>query len=296
MSESGIDIENGLDVAIKMENSNGFHKLLDEEYQHYNSLAGGTGIPRVHTFTYECDYRVMILELLGPSLEDLRVYCGGRFTLKTGLMLADQLLCRLRYIHSKYIIHGDVKPSNILMGSGKLGNVVYLTDFGSANEFDDSNTSNFLPFLGTTVFSRHNDRSNPSQYWLECPRPLLFFSLIDYLLATPYQIDLEALGFVLVYLIRGTLPWWGIRHADSDKVLDLVATKQKETTVEELCEGLPREFCQYFNHVRSVRIGQKPKYSYLRKLFRRAFDREGYTSDFVFDWTILKYLASKASG
>ncbi len=124
----------------------------------------------------------------------------------------------------------------------------------------------------------------------------LFCTLIAHLPATPYQIDLEALGFVLVYLIRGTLPWWGIRHADSDKVLDLVATKQKETAVEELCEGLPREFCQYFNHVRSVRIGQKPQYSYLRKLFRRAFDREGYTFDFVFDWTILKYLASKASG
>ncbi len=157
-----------------MERPRGYRKLLDEEYQHYNDLAGGTGIPRVHAFEHESSYNVMILELLGPSLEDLRVYCGGRFSLKTGLMLADQLICRLKYVHSKYIVHGDVKPSNILMGSGKRGNLVYLTDFGSAHKIDDSDTSNDLPFEGTTVFGRLNDNSNPSQYWLDCPCPLYF--------------------------------------------------------------------------------------------------------------------------
>jgi serine/threonine protein kinase len=77
----------------------------------------------------------MAFELLGPNLEDLFNYCGQRFSLRTVLMLADQLIRRFQYIHSKGFIHQDIKPDNLLMGRGTRGNVVYITDIGLAEDY-----------------------------------------------------------------------------------------------------------------------------------------------------------------
>jgi len=98
-------------------------------------LAGGTGIPRVLWYGQECDYYVLVLDLLGPSLEDLFNYCERRFSLKTVLLLADQLITRIEYIHSKSLVYRDVKPDNFLMGTGRQGNIVYAVDFGLAENY-----------------------------------------------------------------------------------------------------------------------------------------------------------------
>lgn len=108
--------------------------VLQPEADIYQLLSGGVGIPRVHAYETECEFNVMVFDLLGPSLEDLFNFCDRKFSLKTVLMLADQLIYRLEYIHSKDIIHRDIKPENCLMGVGRYGNQVYVIDLGLATE------------------------------------------------------------------------------------------------------------------------------------------------------------------
>ena len=75
-------------------------------------------------FGREAEYWVLVMDLLGPSLEDLFNFCSRQFTVKTVLMLADQMVGRVEYIHSKNFIHRDIKPDNFLMGIGRHCNKV----------------------------------------------------------------------------------------------------------------------------------------------------------------------------
>lgn len=142
---------------MKLEHESIDPSLLREEVEVYKSLAGGAGIPTVYWFGRECEYRAMVFELLGPSLEDLFNYCGRDFSLKTVLMIADQLISRLRYIHSKDVIHRDIKPENFLMGTRRNGNCIYVTDLGLAEEYRPTRAPTIAPsdphLLGTAMFA-----------------------------------------------------------------------------------------------------------------------------------------------
>lgn len=235
------------------------------------TLAGGVGVPFVRWYGIECDYNAMVIDLLGPSLEDLFNFCNRRFSLKTVLLLADQLVSRIEYIHSRNFIHRDIKPDNFLMGIGKRGNQVNVIDFGLAKKYRDPKTHLHIPYrenknlTGTARYTSINTHLGVEQ------------SRRD---------DMESLGYVLMYFLRGQLPWQGLKAATKKQKYDRIMEKKMTTPTEVLCRGFPNEFAIYLNYCRSLRFDDKPDYSYLRKLFRDLFVREGFQYDYVFDWSV----------
>ncbi|KUI66456.1 Casein kinase I isoform delta-A [Cytospora mali] len=280
--DEGTDVQTGEQIAIKLEYINDGHEALTNEGDIYSMLSGSIGIPEVKWLGMDGDFFVMIYALLGPSLEDLFVYCGEKFSLKTVLLLADQLICRMRRIHSKSLIHRDIKPGNFVMGSGRQGNVVYVIDFGLATEFSGNGTQQqedgeeeeeeeeeedgeFRRSLGgTSLYASLRNHSGRKQSWSD---------------------DMESLGYMLVHFARGSLPWQRLTAATDDELNEKIGRMKKGMSGRELCKGLPGEFARYIDYIRSLRFGVRPDYTRLRRNFQRLFVRMGFKYDQVFDWT-----------
>ncbi|XP_031284371.1 casein kinase 1-like protein 6 isoform X2 [Pistacia vera] len=228
----GVNIQTGEEIAVKLEPVKTKHPQLHYESKLYMLLQGGTGIPHLKWFGVEGDYNIMVIDLLGPSLEDLFNYCNRKFTLKTVLMLADQLINRVEYMHSRGFLHRDIKPDNFLMGLGRKANQVYIIDYGLAKKYRDLQTHKHIPY---------------------------------------------------------SLPWQGLKAGTKKQKYDKISEKKVSTPIEVLCKSYPSEFVSYFHYCRSLRFEDKPDYSYLKRLFRDLFIREGFQFDYVFDWTVLKY-------
>ncbi|GMI48909.1 hypothetical protein TrCOL_g5553 [Triparma columacea] len=268
----GTNMTTGEEVAIKLESVKTKHPQLLYESKIYRILHGGLGIPNVRWYGVEGDYNVMVLDLLGPSLEDLFNYCGRRFQLKTVLMLADQLLGRLEYVHTKSFIHRDVKPDNFLIGLGKRQSVIHIIDFGLAKKYRDPRSHQHIPYrenknlTGTARYASINTHIGIEQ------------SRRD---------DLESLGYVLMYFIRGSLPWQGLKANTKKQKYERIMDRKMSTSTEQLCKGYATEFRSYFEYCRSLRFEDRPDYAYLKRLFKELFYRKGFQYDNMFDWTVL---------
>ncbi|OIW18726.1 hypothetical protein TanjilG_13478 [Lupinus angustifolius] len=274
----GTNSQTNEEVAIKLEAVKTKHPQLLYESKLYRILQGGTGIPNVRWFGVEGDYNVLVMDLLGPSLEDLFNFCSRKLSLKTVLMLADQMINRVEFIHSKSFLHRDIKPDNFLMGLGRRANQVYAIDFGLAKKYRDSSTHQHIPYrenknlTGTARYASMNTHLGIEQ------------SRRD---------DLESLGYVLMYFLRGSLPWQGLKAGTKKQKYEKISEKKVSTSIEALCRSYPTEFASYFHYCRSLRFDDKPDYAYLKRIFRDLFIREGFQFDYVFDWTILKYQQSQ---
>ncbi|XP_077210572.1 casein kinase 1-like protein 2 isoform X2 [Tasmannia lanceolata] len=274
----GTNIQTNEEVAIKLENVKTKHPQLLYESKLYRILQGGTGIPNVRWFGVEGEYNVLVMDLLGPSLEDLFNFCSRKLSLKTVLMLADQMINRVEFVHAKSFLHRDIKPDNFLMGLGRRANQVYVIDFGLAKKYRDTSTHQHIPYrenknlTGTARYASMNTHLGIEQ------------SRRD---------DLESLGYVLMYFLRGSLPWQGLKAGTKKQKYEKISERKVSTSIEALCRGYPTEFPSYFHYCRSLRFDDKPDYAYLKRIFRDLFIREGFQFDYVFDWTILKYQQSQ---
>ncbi|CAK5275921.1 unnamed protein product [Mycena citricolor] len=267
----GANVISGEEVAIKLEPAAAKHPQLQYEVKVYKALAGGAGIPFVRYYGTEGDYNAMVMDLLGPSLEDLFNFCGRKFTLKTVLLLADQMISRVEYVHSRNFLHRDIKPDNFVMGLGRRGNQVHLIDFGLAKKFRDPRSHLHIPYrenkslTGTARYASINTHLGVEQARRD---------------------DLEGLLYVLIYFLHGELPWQGIKAATKKNKYEKIMEKKMTTTAELLCKRLPKEFVVLMSYVRALRFDETPDYAYMKKVFRDLFVREEMKWDYVFDWSV----------
>jgi len=200
--------------------------------------------------------------------------------MKTVLMLADQMISRIEFVHNKNFIHRDIKPDNFLMGIGRHCNKVFLIDFGLAKKYRDNRTRQHIMYredknlTGTARYASINAHLGIEQ------------SRRD---------DMESLGYVTMYFNRGSLPWQGLKAATKKQKYEKISEKKMSTPVEVLCKGFPAEFAMYLNYCRGLRFEEGPDYMYLRQLFRILFRTLNHQYDYTFDWTMLKQKAAAAA-
>lgn len=266
-------------MAIKLESIRARHPQLLYESKLYRIMSGGVGIPHIRWYGQERDYNVLVMDLLGPSLEDLFNFCHRRFTMKTVLMLADQMISRIEFVHNKSFIHRDIKPDNFLMGIGRHCNKLFIIDFGLAKKFRDTRTYQHIPWredknlTGTARYASINAHVGGEQ------------SRRD---------DMESLGYVIMYFNRSQLPWQGLKAATKRQKYEKICEKKIAVSTEVLCKGWPAEFGLYLNYCRKLKFDESPDYMYLRQMFRILFRTLNHQPDYVFDWTIHKQKMEKS--
>lgn len=270
----GVNIVTGEQVAVKVESAKARFLQLEYEYRLYNILHSqgyALGIPRVHYFCKEGEHNALVLDLLGPSLEELFTYCNRKFSLKTVLLLAEQLLSRLEYLHSNSFIFRDIKPDNFLIGLGNDANVVHMIDFGLAKQYRNPRTLKHIPFC------KNKNVTGTARY----------VSLNTHLgIEQSRRDDLESLGFVLMYFNRGSLPWQGVKANTKKEKYDKICEIKMATSIKALCKKFPAEFTAYLEYCRNLPFDADPNYEYLRGLFRSLYEKSFANEEPEFDWTV----------
>ncbi|KAI0767561.1 kinase-like protein [Fomes fomentarius] len=244
--------------------------LLQHEAGIYRLLCGAPeGIPQIHWSGIDGNQFVIVMDLLGPNLRSLQRLCRGTFTLRSICMLAEQMLDRLEFIHSRGIVSCDIKPHNFAMGFQENVRIVHLFDFSHAQLFVDPTTGAHIPFC--------SERST-----MGTPRYASVAAHLHHEVSR--RDDVESLLYVLMELYHGCLPWQDVSAQAHQERLDLIhEMKAGKGFQDYLSQSLP-EFKAYHDHCSALSFGEKPKYSFLKGLFRARMLSDGWLYDWKFDW------------
>jgi casein kinase 1 len=248
----------GEDVAMKVERRTTRCPQLLNEYKLLTKMQAGVGIPQVYSVESVAEWNVLVMELLGPTVHDVFIACGKKFDPGLVMQLGEQMVARLEFVHSRGVVHRDMKPDNFLLGRGIHANLVYLIDFGISQYFRDSKSLKHCPLTtghalrGTAKYCSLNTHHGLDQ------------SRRD---------DLESLGYVLVYLAQGSLPWDNFRSPLKQERHHGIGAIKQNTTLAALCQNAPSELEAYLNYCKALLFETRPDYKHLKRLFREGAQR-----------------------
>lgn len=264
------DLFNNQIVAIKTEDSTNDNEYLYDEFKLYNKIMKHNSIPNVYYYGSYKDKNILVMSYLGNNLGTLFKFCDKKFSMKTVCMITIQVINVLEHIHSHGIIHKDIKPENILIGHKNDKQNIYLVDFGLSDKYlvdkithipwDDNRE-----FSGTYRYSSIRNHVGAEQ------------SRRD---------DLESFGYVLIYFLKGKLPWEGLKPKDNEERLLQIFNKKKNITCEKLCNKLPDIIYNYMKYTRNLRFKEKPNYKKIKELFIKYLINNKLEFDFKYDWII----------
>ena len=254
--------------ALKFENKDKGQNLLENE-AYIMSYLHGKRIPFIKSFGYSGEYNVLVMELMGKSLENIFENLPiKKMSVNCVAKLGLQMIEILEFIHNKHIIHRDIKPDNFVMGREEKSKYLYLLDFGLAKKYRSSSTLKHYPMIkkknltGTARYASINALNGLTQ------------SRRD---------DLEAVGYVLLYFLRGKLPWQGLHVKNKEDRYRRIMEIKIETTEEELCKGFPKEYEDYVGYTRKLKYEEDPNYDYLKNLFNSILKED---IEYIYDWDI----------
>ena len=244
--------KNGNQFAAKIE-SNSEKQRLKAEYNIYKKVLNNktiVGIPKVYNYIETTNYNILIMELLGKSLENIYDDNGREMNNSTIFKLALDMLHVIERFHSKGFIHRDIKPNNFLFNKNKPYDTLYLMDFGLSKNYINKGKHIDIKFerslIGTARYASLN---------------------IHWGIEPSRRDDIESIGYVLIYLAKGRLPWQGLKADKKKTQIEKIGEKKLVVTTEKLCEDLPPCFFSYLDYCKKLKFEEKPDYEYLKKLF-----------------------------
>ncbi|CAD8152447.1 unnamed protein product [Paramecium pentaurelia] len=266
-------------VAMKVEKEDINSMSLEREIQMLDELKKLPGIPKIIWAGNEHNHNCLVMQLLGRDLS-YHLKALKRFSLKCVVNISLQIIQIIEGVHRKGIIHRDMKPENVMTGKDQESNQIFLADFGIAKFYREPDGTHVpfkdnKSFVGTTRYA-----SIGAHRGFELSR----------------KDDLESIGYMIIYMYKGTLPWQTYHNvAEKDKT-KMVGQIKQQTQIEELCKDCPQEFYQYFQYVKQLQYKSTPDYRYLHSLFEQLSITNGFKHDKRLDWTEYSQGTTKVSG
>ena len=262
------------DFAVKCEAVNTKHPQLFYEAKLINYLNNeetlDKGIPHTYFCCTEGEHNILVMDLLGPSLEELFNQCNKRFDLKTSCQLAIQMIDRIEFVQKKQFIHRDIKPDNFLMGGEKRSHKLYLIDFGLAKKYVQKDNSHIIyrdnkNLTGTARYASLNTHLGVEQGRRD---------------------DIEGIANVLLYFVKGYLPWQNLKANNKKEKYEKIMEKKLSTPLEILCKDIPDEFKMLLTYSRDLEFEDEPDYEKMKGWFSNLMKREAYEMDYTYTWDI----------